>query len=554
MSDCNVGGRKNRSIRDNLFILYAAINDALAYQKIEIDIQFYDLSQAFDSMWYEETMNDFWESLEVKDDKFALICEMNREVDLFVKTPVGETDVFTMEKIEQQGTVLAPLKCSNQMDSISRECLRENIEMFKYRNVVTIPPLGMIDDLSAIAKCGSESIILNAVINAKINLKKLEFNQTKCVNLHVSKDDRKKCSPSGVESERMRNVKCVFLEVQDCEMRTADNEKYIGDIVSYNGSNDANVARRVSLGMGALSQIFAVLNEISLGYQFIEIGLILRDSILLSKMLLSAESWHKLFKYQIEKFEEVDKTFFRKLFNSHSKTGLEFYFSETGTVPVDIRISMRRLSYWWHVLNVDKSEMIFRVYAAQKLSPVSGDWIHLLETDKRKFQIEMSDSEVSAISKQKFKNYIKKKAEELTIQFLAKLAMKHSKSDQLDVEDLSISPYLTDCRFSKEERELLFKLRSKTVDVKQNFPNAYLNNDMLCDLCKLFTCTQSHPLQCPKLSCKLVIDGQLQLSDTWIYGPVEQQLLYIKIYTQFWKLREEELNKLKNSAKSQEIF
>ena len=93
--------------------------------------------------------------------------------------------------------------------------------------------------------------------------------------------------------------------------------------------------------MGALSQMFTVLNEISLGYQFIEIGLILRDSILLSKMLLSAESWHKLFKYQIEKLEEVDKTFFRKLFNSHPKTGLEFYFSETGTIPVDIRISMR---------------------------------------------------------------------------------------------------------------------------------------------------------------------------------------------------------------------
>ena len=36
MSDSNVGGRKNRSIRDNLFVLYAIINDALAYQKIVI--------------------------------------------------------------------------------------------------------------------------------------------------------------------------------------------------------------------------------------------------------------------------------------------------------------------------------------------------------------------------------------------------------------------------------------------------------------------------------------------------------------------------------------
>ena len=46
---------------------------------------------------------------------------------------------------------------------------------------------------------------------------------------------------------------------------------------------------------------------------------------------------------------------------------------------------------------------------------------------------------------------------------------------------MRIFPYLQDSRFSKYERELLFKLRSKTVWVKDNFKNAYLNNDMLCD-------------------------------------------------------------------------
>ena len=38
MSPCNVGGRRNRSIRDNLFVVYAVINDALGYQKVEVDI------------------------------------------------------------------------------------------------------------------------------------------------------------------------------------------------------------------------------------------------------------------------------------------------------------------------------------------------------------------------------------------------------------------------------------------------------------------------------------------------------------------------------------
>ena len=167
--------------------------------------------------------------------------------------------------------------------------------------------------------------------------------------------------------------------------------------------------------MGAISQIFSILNEVSLGYNYVEIGLILRESTLLSKMLLSAESWHKLFEYQIEKLEEVDKTFYRKLLNCHSKTGVEFLFSETGTIPIQIKIRCRRLLYWWHILSVHKSEMIRKVYTAQKLSPVSGDWVKLLEEDKRMFQVKISDTEVAAVSKQRFTNYVKKKATELIL-------------------------------------------------------------------------------------------------------------------------------------------
>ena len=141
-------------------------------------------------------------------------------------------------------------------------------------------------------------MILNAVINAKVSMKRLEFNKTKCVKLHVSKAERQSCANS-------RKAKCVNLDVQESQMKDEENEKYIGDVISNGGSNEANISRRRSIGIGAISSIFAVLNEISLGYQYIEIGLILRESILLSKMLLSAESWHKLFLYQIEKLEEV---------------------------------------------------------------------------------------------------------------------------------------------------------------------------------------------------------------------------------------------------------
>ena len=173
--------------------------------------------------------------------------------------------------------------------------MRDGVDMFKYRNAVRIPPLGMIDDLGAIAKCGPQSVMLNAIINAKINMKRLEFNQSKSVKLHICKYDSNRSTESNA-----RNAKCAFLDVQNSEMRMSGDEKYIGDVISANGSNDANISRRRSIGIGALSQIFSILNEISLGCHYIEIGLVLRESTLLSKILLSAESWHRLFQYQLK--------------------------------------------------------------------------------------------------------------------------------------------------------------------------------------------------------------------------------------------------------------
>ena len=75
MSDSNVGARKNRSIRDNLFVLYAVRNEAVVKNK-PVDLHFMDLSKCFDSLWTEETMNDLYD-LGVKDDKFALISGLN---------------------------------------------------------------------------------------------------------------------------------------------------------------------------------------------------------------------------------------------------------------------------------------------------------------------------------------------------------------------------------------------------------------------------------------------------------------------------------------------
>lgn len=51
MSDSNIGARKQRNIRDHLFILYAVINSVIKGGEECIDIQVCDIQKAFNDLY-----------------------------------------------------------------------------------------------------------------------------------------------------------------------------------------------------------------------------------------------------------------------------------------------------------------------------------------------------------------------------------------------------------------------------------------------------------------------------------------------------------------------
>ena len=60
MSDSNIGARRNRNIKNHLFIIYGIINSVIKGKGECIDIQIYDLVKAFDALWLTECMNDLF--------------------------------------------------------------------------------------------------------------------------------------------------------------------------------------------------------------------------------------------------------------------------------------------------------------------------------------------------------------------------------------------------------------------------------------------------------------------------------------------------------------
>ena len=49
----------------------------------------------------------------------------------------------------------------------------------------SVPPLSFIDDIIGITKCSVLSVKLNALIQSKMNNKKLQLSEKKCFKMHV---------------------------------------------------------------------------------------------------------------------------------------------------------------------------------------------------------------------------------------------------------------------------------------------------------------------------------------------------------------------------------
>ena len=88
-----------------------------------------------------------------------------------MKTPVGITERFEIEKIEMQGTKFSNIKCSIQIDTLGQDCYTSGDGLFLYKSAVYIPPLGMIDDIITFALSGPDAIKTNAIVNSKIESK-----------------------------------------------------------------------------------------------------------------------------------------------------------------------------------------------------------------------------------------------------------------------------------------------------------------------------------------------------------------------------------------------
>ena len=275
-----------------------------------------------------------------------------------------------------QGTVLSNIKCSIQVDSLGQDCITENKGIFKYKGCTSIPPLSMVDDIIAINNCGVDSITVNGIVQGKVECKQLELGHAKCFQMHIRNKSKHLCPP---------------LKVHGAQMNTTDSEKYLGNILSINGKIDQNINDRFAKGVGKTNEIISILQEVSFGPHYFETAKLFRNSILISSMLCSSEALLGITKAHIEKLEQADRIFFRRLFEVPRSTAIESFYLELSVVPVRFLLVCRRLNFYWNILQKGEEELVRKVFNTQKLFPVKNDFICQIESDLESCNIDQNE-------------------------------------------------------------------------------------------------------------------------------------------------------------------
>ena len=483
------------------------------------------MKKCFDKMWAEETANDIYKA-GLNDDQFILVSNSNKVCQVAVKTPWGAlTKRREFNNIEMQGSVLAPLKCSVQMDTLGKEML-ENTEsekiLYKYKDCVDIPVLTFVDDALSVTECGINTVKMNAHMQSKVNTKKLELGHSKCFKIHIGKN---KCS-------------CPDLMVNDQKMMSSEKESYLGDIITSSAKIDENIKMRHDKGIGIANKILSTLQEVSFGVYHFEMGLLFRSSELLNGILFNTDAHFAMSDKHIEQLEECDKYLLRGLFNAGGGTPIESLFIETSTIPLRFILKGRRIMFYWTLLKKTEEELVKRVFNALQEFSSKGDWLSQVKDDLIEFDISLSAQQIKSMSRFRFKNLVQKKIKEKAAIYLTELQMEHSKTVNLK-QCSELPQYLTCEKLNTREKQLLFRLRNRTTPNKINMKNMH-KNDLSCIFCKDKNSEENldHLLICSFLSDKVKDIEKIKSED--IFGSLKEQVTAVKIWDKIFKLYEKQ--------------
>ena len=541
MSNCQMGGRRRKGCKNNIFILNGIIHDVLTSKKMNpVVFQFYDYSQMFDSINLEEAICDLYDT-GVTDENLSLIHQANKDIKMAVKTVHGLSERQTIENIVLQGDTFGSILASVQVDKIGKDCMEAGL-YYLYKNVLPVGFLGLVDDIVGITEAGFRAQQLNSVINIKTAEKSLQFGVKKCKSMLIGK------SPETVVNNDLLvdnwDVQYVYNKttgVADlCEsydgkvkIEKAEEYTYLGFVISSKGENMANIRQLRNKSIGVIRQIFNKLNSLNLKEYYFECAIILMNVMLRGTILYACDMYYNLTETDLRQIERIEEDFLRKILKTTKGCPIMQLYLEVGQHPARFEIQKTRILYLKYILEQDEDSNLLKMLKLQIENPTKGDWASTCVNDIKELNLKMSFEDIKVMTKQKLTTIIKEEMKKNAFRYLN--SKRGKKGEEIDYSCLEMSEYLlpTNTILTIEQKRELFAIRNRMINIEHNFPK----KDTLA-ICECGTKEDMHHIY----NCRLLSDNKQKQSVDYnaiFNGNVKQQTTVYKIFKQKLEKREQ---------------
>ena len=486
MSDCQMGGRRNKGCKNNLFILNGIIHEVLRSKKNNpIVIQFYDYKQMFDSINLKEAISDIHD-YGLNDDQLNILYQANQAISMAVKTAHGLTERQTIKNTVLQGDKFGSLLASVQVEKIGQECMKAGY-YFLYKNILPLGFLGMVDDIAGISEAGHKANQLNAFINVKTAEKTLQFGPKKCQYMIVGKNSdlftQEKLQVDEWKTEYKENEKSGELDLKEyyvgkIDIMKTDQYKYLGFVISSKGDNMANIKVMKGKAIGVTRKILSKLQSLNLRQYYFECSLILMNVMLRGTILYAADMYYGLKESELRQIERIDESYMRQVIKTTKGCPITNLYLEFGQIPARFEIIKMRLLFLKYILEQPKESNVRKMLNLQLEKPSLGDWASTCLSDLENINLKLTLDEIRTISKQRYLMILKEKIKDSALKYLLKKRGK--KGSEISYSSIEMSKYLQP--FNKaltiEQKREMFEIRNRMVNIQSNFSS---KNETRCE-------------------------------------------------------------------------
>ena len=198
-----------------------------------------------------------------------------------------------------------------------------------------------------------------------------------------------------------------------------------------------------------------------------------------------------------------------------------------GVIPIRYIIKMRRLNFLQYILHEDKNSLVHSCLTAQLENPSPGDWGLTCLKDLEELDIKWNIPDMENMSKCSFRNIVRKKTAERTLEYLNEIKGRHSKVMHIPHRKLKMQQYLESKYLNVHETKFMFSLRSRMIDVKVNYREKHAH--VLCPCCKMEDDSQEHLLSCSKIKAEGTLVSSVPVYQDLFGSNIEKQVNLTRI-------------------------